>query len=285
MLPLASSLPMEGHVPIILDAMVIGMVHVDHAVSVAASLRAHKMLTAAKHLTQAAGTRRDGWLDQAVASLEIALILPQVGGAFPGLHLAAGSARFGRTVRNMAADRHEVIGPLEQTTLWIAYATENFRPKEMTHCELAPTAIFSIVASLTPFCDFNQSPRNMYQCQMGKQTMGTPYHAFPHRVDTKTYRIHTPQVGTCMAIACRPFLPPPSVSLSPRAIALAESDCSQSVVRRVRDGRVREWYERGGRSNRLHRIRYGGRNGHQQDVVRARLWSRLIVSYGNCRSE
>jgi len=50
-----------------------------------------------------------------------------------------------------------------------------------------------LVASLTPFCDFNQSPRNMYQCQMGKQTMATPYHAHPHRTDTKTYRLQTPQ--------------------------------------------------------------------------------------------
>ena len=34
--------------------------------------------------------------------------------------------------------------------------------------------MLSVVASLTPFSDYNQSPRNMYQCQMGKQTMGTP---------------------------------------------------------------------------------------------------------------
>lgn len=35
-------------------------------------------------------------------------------------------------------------------------------------------SMLSVVASLTPYSDFNQSPRNMYQCQMGKQTMGTP---------------------------------------------------------------------------------------------------------------
>ena len=34
--------------------------------------------------------------------------------------------------------------------------------------------MLSVVASQTPYSDFNQSPRNMYQCQMGKQTMGTP---------------------------------------------------------------------------------------------------------------
>lgn len=43
-----------------------------------------------------------------------------------------------------------------------------------SHAEFSTAAMLSVVASLTPFSDFNQSPRNMYQCQMGKQTMGTP---------------------------------------------------------------------------------------------------------------
>lgn len=53
--------------------------------------------------------------------------------------------------------------------------------------------MLSVVASLTPYSDFNQSPRNMYQCQMAKQTMGFPIHATEHRADNKTYRLHTPQ--------------------------------------------------------------------------------------------
>ena len=128
-----------------------------------------------------------------IAALEIALLLPSHGGAFAGLYLAAGSARFCRTVRNMQLDRLETIGPLEQTTLQIAYAPEDYRPGETSHCETDPTAIFSLVASLTPFCDFNQSPRNMYQCQMGKQTMGVPFHAVGQRSETKAYHLHTPQ--------------------------------------------------------------------------------------------
>ena len=43
-----------------------------------------------------------------------------------------------------------------------------------THEETGTGAMLSVVASLTPYSDYNQSPRNMYQCQMGKQTMGTP---------------------------------------------------------------------------------------------------------------
>jgi hypothetical protein len=41
--------------------------------------------------------------------------------------------------------------------------------------------------------DLNQSPRNMYQCQMGKQTMGTPLHSFPRRPDSKLFRLQNPQ--------------------------------------------------------------------------------------------
>lgn len=46
---------------------------------------------------------------------------------------------------------------------------------------------------MTPFSDFNQSPRNMYQCQMGKQSMGTPGTALRYRTDNKTYRLQTGQ--------------------------------------------------------------------------------------------
>jgi len=52
--------------------------------------------------------------------------------------------------------------------------TEGPAAAAFTHAEAHPAAMLSVVASLTPFSDFNQSPRNMYQCQMGKQTMGTP---------------------------------------------------------------------------------------------------------------
>jgi hypothetical protein len=59
--------------------------------------------------------------------------------------------------------------------------------------EKTPTNILSVIANLTPFSDFNQSPRNMYQCQMGKQTMGTPSQSYPYRFDNKLYRIQSPQ--------------------------------------------------------------------------------------------
>ncbi|OII71196.1 DNA-directed RNA beta subunit family protein [Cryptosporidium andersoni] len=66
-------------------------------------------------------------------------------------------------------------------------------PVMYTHQELHPSTILSITASLIPYAHHNQSPRNMYQCQMLKQTMGTPCYSYPYRTDNRMYRIITPQ--------------------------------------------------------------------------------------------
>jgi len=50
----------------------------------------------------------------------------------------------------------------------------------------------SHLASLIPMPDNNQSPRNMYQCQMGKQTMGTPYMTYHRFAENKLYRLYFP---------------------------------------------------------------------------------------------
>ncbi|EZG55042.1 DNA-directed RNA polymerase beta subunit [Gregarina niphandrodes] len=65
-------------------------------------------------------------------------------------------------------------------------------PLDYDYVEVSPTSFLSINASFTPLSNHNQSPRNMYQCQMLKQTMGTPFHNICNRTDNKTYRILTP---------------------------------------------------------------------------------------------
>ncbi|KAK5188184.1 DNA-directed RNA polymerase I subunit RPA2, partial [Cryomyces antarcticus] len=75
----------------------------------------------------------------------------------------------------------------------IAVTDSEIASGDSTHVEYDPTNILSIIANMTPFSDFNQSPRNMYQCQMGKQSMGTPGTAIRYRTDNKTYRLQTGQ--------------------------------------------------------------------------------------------
>jgi len=127
-------------------------------------------------------------------TLEVAFIPPGVkGGPYPGLFLFTIAARVVRPVLQRATGRTEYIGPMEQPFMDIACLPEDIREGITTHQELDPANMLSLIASLTPFSDYNQSPRNMYQCQMGKQTMGTPCHSFPYRSDNKLYRIQTPQ--------------------------------------------------------------------------------------------
>ncbi|KAI9205077.1 uncharacterized protein BJ171DRAFT_82715 [Polychytrium aggregatum] len=125
--------------------------------------------------------------------LEIGLVPPSRGGQYPGLFLFSGAARMYRPVRYLATGEVDMVGPFEQVFMDIACMNEDIIPGVTTHQELSPTSMLSVIASNTPFSDFNQSPRNMYQCQMGKQSMGTPAIALPHRTDNKLYRLQTGQ--------------------------------------------------------------------------------------------
>ena len=70
---------------------------------------------------------------------------------------------------------------------------ENDIVQQTTHLEIEPFTILGAVAGLIPYPHHNQSPRNTYQCAMGKQAIGTIAHNQFTRIDSVLYLLVYPQ--------------------------------------------------------------------------------------------
>ncbi|KAF8317899.1 beta and beta-prime subunits of DNA dependent RNA-polymerase [Clavulina sp. PMI_390] len=70
---------------------------------------------------------------------------------------------------------------------------ENMIDEHTTHLEIEPFTILGAVAGLIPYPHHNQSPRNTYQCAMGKQAIGAIGYNQLNRIDTLLYLSVYPQ--------------------------------------------------------------------------------------------
>lgn len=173
----------ESTLPVILDGSVLGLIPCKRALEFATGIR-RVLKCGAQPLYAPFQTLS---ITAVVTRPNLKRVLQ-----YPCVYLSLSEGRPLRQVYNVTGGFVETIDPLEQSFMSIALS-RNELTKAHTHVELDPDRILSDLAMQIPYMVHNQSPRNMYQCQMAKQSMGTSTLALANRVDNKMYQVYFPQ--------------------------------------------------------------------------------------------
>ncbi|KAG5859304.1 DNA-directed RNA polymerase subunit B [Encephalitozoon hellem] len=120
-------------------------------------------------------------------NLKIEIVYSEGPKMFPSVCVFNSVGRFARKVMNRKLNSEEWIGIMEQVFLSIDVEEGK---GEGDYYEIDKTNILGILAELTPYSDHNQSPRNMYQCQMAKQAIGIPAYNIKTRTDSSMYTVN-----------------------------------------------------------------------------------------------
>jgi len=86
----------------------------------------------------------------------------------------------------------EYLDAEEEENALIAITVDEIT-EDTTHLEISPAAILGVVASVIPYPEYNQSPRNSYEAAMAKQALGFSTANFLHRMDPRMHLLHYPQ--------------------------------------------------------------------------------------------
>jgi DNA-directed RNA polymerase II subunit RPB2 len=93
----------------------------------------------------------------------------------------------------------EYIDNAEIENYVIAMTPESITKWKNDFCEIHPSMLHGVMASIIPFPDHSPAPRNCFQCSMGKQALGIYALSYQQRTDTIVHVLNYPQrpiVGT-----------------------------------------------------------------------------------------